>query len=139
MRVLIPLALAASVTGCFAPSIGEGEISCDPDRKCPPGFMCAADGKCYKNPPSFDDGGGTVDAEVLPPDAAPIDTLVLPPDARIDAPPPGPPTFGILSGGGYAQDPTYRMQVYIGEVTVGRSIDGTYRVQWGLAGQSISP
>jgi hypothetical protein len=61
------------------------------------------------------------------------------PDGRIDAPTPGPPTFGILSGGGNSRDSTVRMQLFIGEIQVGTSADGTMSVEWGLAGRSVAP
>ena len=77
------------------------------------------------------------DAPIVTPDAPPdADTT---PDGRIDAPPPGPPTFGILSGGGLSQDSTLRMQIFIGEVQIGTSADGTMSVEWGLAGRSVAP
>jgi hypothetical protein len=33
--------------GCFAPDFKSGRFECSSDGKCPPGFRCAADNRCY--------------------------------------------------------------------------------------------
>lgn len=49
------LVLAAGLSGCFAPTFGDGAIACG-EAGCPPGLACGDDGFCYADP-SGDPGG----------------------------------------------------------------------------------
>jgi hypothetical protein len=48
-RAALLLSLAA---GCFSPNVEDG-AECSPEGGCPPGQTCAADGRCYRESPSF--------------------------------------------------------------------------------------
>jgi len=71
MRVLI-VWLAVAVAGCFAPEERDGVVTCSDSGGCPPGFSCASNRLCYRQPPSdgdaqvvdarLDDAGSDVDA-----------------------------------------------------------------------------
>jgi len=65
MRALV--ACAALLSGCFSPTIGNGELQCaSGPTPCPSGFHCAVDQTCWKHgqDPIVDGGGGD-----LPPGA----------------------------------------------------------------------
>ena len=48
-------ALALVVSGCiFSPTIGDGRVHCGSGGACPPGFGCANDGLCWRNPAGSD-------------------------------------------------------------------------------------
>ncbi len=53
---------AIALAGCFDPALPDGAFTCDDDRGCPPGFACAADGRCRSGAPG--------DLAVAPADAA---------------------------------------------------------------------
>jgi hypothetical protein len=42
---------------CFSPEQRDGVIACGQDDICPPGYVCAADRKCWRNPPPEIDAG----------------------------------------------------------------------------------
>src|SRR4051794_30884427 len=42
------LGLALVLAGCYSPNIGNGQLKCTSDNKCPDGFHCAADKTCWK-------------------------------------------------------------------------------------------
>ena len=46
LRLALAIAIAA---GCGGPSIEDGAIRCAADNKCPEGFACAVDSRCYRN------------------------------------------------------------------------------------------
>src|SRR4051812_37598111 len=46
LRSLLLLLVAA--TGCYSPNIADGQLACAPGGKCPEGFHCLPDNKCYK-------------------------------------------------------------------------------------------
>jgi hypothetical protein len=75
MRLVITLlASSLSVVACFSPSEPEGAVACGANGACPPGFACAADNRCYREPPVFIDAS-TMDARSL--DASVIDGAVV--------------------------------------------------------------
>src|SRR4051794_8118079 len=39
----------ALLAGCYSPSIQEGALGCAPGGKCPEGFQCFPDNRCYAN------------------------------------------------------------------------------------------
>lgn len=46
VAALIPILLG----GCFSPQYGSGDLLCSvPDRRCPEGFHCAFDGRCWRD------------------------------------------------------------------------------------------
>ncbi len=47
-----PAALLLALAGCFSPTVEDG-AECSPEGDCPPGQTCAADGRCYREQPSF--------------------------------------------------------------------------------------
>jgi hypothetical protein len=52
MKIAWLCLLAAA--GCYHPNIPEGSLFCETGTmKCPSGFSCAADGKCYQSPPDL--------------------------------------------------------------------------------------
>jgi hypothetical protein len=51
MRAAIACLLLA---GCYDPKIGEGAFLCGDNQLCPSGQTCAADNRCYANPPTLD-------------------------------------------------------------------------------------
>jgi hypothetical protein len=61
MRTLVGLLLALAFAGCENQAIPNGQLGCSvPDHTCPPGFSCAADGRCWLP------GTGPVGAAGLP-------------------------------------------------------------------------
>jgi len=46
----VPLLLL--LPACFSPTVEDG-AECSPEGACPPGQTCAADGRCYREQPSF--------------------------------------------------------------------------------------
>ncbi len=41
---------ALALGGCFSPQYGSGDLACSvPDRRCPEGFHCAFDGRCWRD------------------------------------------------------------------------------------------
>src|SRR4051812_32580152 len=53
---LLPL-FALLLTACaFKPNLGDGQVRCGSDGRCPPGQQCSDDGICYKAPAT---AGGT--------------------------------------------------------------------------------
>ena len=45
-------ALLLLLSACFSPTVEDG-AECSPEGACPPGQTCAADGRCYREQPSF--------------------------------------------------------------------------------------
>jgi hypothetical protein len=47
-----PILLVAAILGlssaCYDPDLRSGSIACSADRRCPSGFECASDGRCWK-------------------------------------------------------------------------------------------
>jgi hypothetical protein len=43
---------------CFSPAERDGVIACGQDDVCPPGYECAADRKCWRDPPPELDAAG---------------------------------------------------------------------------------
>lgn len=59
------VAVIASASCGFEPSIADGAFACAADGSCPSGFACASDGRCRlpgSVPPPVVDGGGEADA-----------------------------------------------------------------------------
>ena len=71
--------------GCFAPSVDNGQLKCNPSGKsCPTGFHCALDNTCWKD--GQDPGGPAVDmAQITPPP----DLTMPEPPPDLTMPPPG--------------------------------------------------
>ncbi len=64
MRV-VGLTCCVLLLGACGLDVRDGVFACDGTHPCPTGFECATDGRCYRDPPSFDaaaDGG--IDAGV---------------------------------------------------------------------------
>jgi hypothetical protein len=59
-RRAIRLAWAMALAGCYSPDLEDG-LPCSPERNCPEGQTCAADGLCYRDPPIIADAA-TADA-----------------------------------------------------------------------------
>ena len=53
-RRAIRLAWAMVLAGCYGPDLADG-LPCSPERHCPEGQTCAADGLCYREPPIIAD------------------------------------------------------------------------------------
>ncbi len=50
----VGLALCVLVLGACSLDVQDGVFACDGTHPCPSGFECATDGRCYRDPPSFD-------------------------------------------------------------------------------------
>jgi hypothetical protein len=63
--------------GCFSPSYNNGGLSCAPAGRCPSGFHCAGDNRCYRN--GFDPDLSVVEVlDMAMPDQANVPDPVLP-------------------------------------------------------------
>lgn len=58
-RLLVGLAVVASTaaSGCFEPSLRDGQFACSDDGACPPGLQCGAGNICLSDPDNAADGG----------------------------------------------------------------------------------
>jgi hypothetical protein len=60
----VSLFLAAGLSGCFAPTFGDGAIACG-EAGCPPGLTCGDDGFCYADPPGGPGDPGATSRELM--------------------------------------------------------------------------
>ncbi len=61
--------VVALAAGCYSPEIASGQLQCSVSgSKCPSGFHCAIDGRCWKN--GEDPSGGPDMGNILYPPAA---------------------------------------------------------------------
>jgi hypothetical protein len=47
-RVLLATLGLLLLAACYDPNLRSGEIACATDGRCPPGFQCAPDRRCWK-------------------------------------------------------------------------------------------
>jgi len=47
-RILVAAMALALLAACYDPNLRSGEIDCAADGRCPPGFQCAPDRRCWK-------------------------------------------------------------------------------------------
>jgi len=47
-RILVAAMALALLAACYDPNLRSGEIACAADGRCPPGFQCAPDRRCWK-------------------------------------------------------------------------------------------
>lgn len=63
----LTLAGVLAICGCYAPTIADGSLPCSSDKRCPQGFVCQPDDRCWMSGDGSD--GGVPDA-AHPPDVA---------------------------------------------------------------------
>jgi hypothetical protein len=82
--------LAAALLGCAAPHYGSGHLRCAPGGKCPDGFYCAVDDRCWAQNSGPDLHGVVFDLAGAPPrdltGAPPMDLVGAPPRDLVGAP-----------------------------------------------------
>ena len=120
MRSRVLLVVLTLAGGCYKLNLENGQLRCSvPDKKCPSGFHCAADGYCWKN--GQDPGVTDVGDMAIGPDMA-----QLPPSA----------TKGgtVLSGGTTASSAHYKIIMSTGQSPGGNvdSKSSSYKVKSGL-------
>jgi hypothetical protein len=76
---------AAALFGCAAPHYGSGHLRCAPGGKCPDGFYCAVDNRCWAQNSGPDLHGGVVVYDLA--SATPRDLTGAPPMDLTGAPP----------------------------------------------------
>lgn len=57
VTVVAALLVTMAAAGCYRPDIKDGGFICRPDKKCPDGFTCASDNRCWRNGMPKSDGG----------------------------------------------------------------------------------
>jgi len=143
----------------------SGQQQCGPvaGKRCPDGYHCAVDDRCWKNgegpdgggpvpeggapdvpPPAETEAGGSeaggIDmAPTVPPDAtAPRDATVLRDIVEPDLPPPvpAPSSRALAAGATISESATYRAIRILGQAPGGNAIrsSATYRAVGGLVG-----
>jgi len=151
------------VIGCryeAQPLSGKQECGPSGDKRCPDGYACAADNRCWKNGEKPPADGGDHSGDVAPPDAVipqagsdggdlragAADMATLPPDAasprdaRVepDLPPPvpAPSSRALAAGATNSQSATYRAVRTVGQAPGGNTArtSATYRAVGGLVG-----
>jgi hypothetical protein len=106
-------ALFVLLAGCYSPNIGNGQLKCSSDGKCPDGFHCATNKTCWKNgsdpnpSPMPDMAGG---------DMKPLPDL-SPPNPGDMGPPvtPGKTASSMMTGGVTAKSEHYKMIMSTGQ------------------------
>jgi hypothetical protein len=127
-RILGLLVLAA---GCYSPNIPNGQLKCSVNgNKCPAGFHCATDGKCWKD--------GSDPAAPMPDlsEMAVVDMAQAPnPDL---GPVPIMPRAGssIMTGGVTAKSENYKIIMSTGQPPGGNAVgaSATQKKRGGVAG-----
>ena len=111
------LGLVFLLAGCYSPNIGNGQLKCSSDNKCPDGFHCAGDKTCWKNGqepmPS-----PMPDMSVLPDLATPVIHDMTTPSPMPDLLPPALPTRAgnsVMTGGVTAKSEHYKMIMSTGQ------------------------
>jgi hypothetical protein len=73
-----------ALVGCYSPSVPNGDLKCSSGGKCPEGFHCATDGKCWKNGQDPTPGDmATMSGVDAGPDMAKPRDMAMMPDAAL--------------------------------------------------------
>jgi hypothetical protein len=105
------------IAGCFTPTYHDGNTRCSADGKCPRGYRCGADNRCWRNPPPTSPGDMFNSSDDMGTTSNNSDDMGVPQPISIAHPRP----LWLSSGGGTSVAP-------VSGVELNFSLGGTWAV-----------